>query len=83
MGFAFWLKARFEQSEKLRKNGNAEREEKSSPEIFVWFSKLAKPNAYLAYCAASSNLIEINRDTESEPIVTPYKILARDMVSRL
>ena len=44
--FAFWPKTRFEQSEKLRQNGNAEREEKSSPEIFVWFSKLAKPSDF-------------------------------------
>lgn len=43
----------------------------------------ASPSDYLAYCAASSNLIEIKRDTESEPIVTPYSMLARDMVSRL
>jgi len=40
-GFAFICS---EHSEELRQNGNAKREEKSSPEIFVWFSKLAKPS---------------------------------------
>jgi hypothetical protein len=44
MGFAFWSKTRPEFIEGLRQNGNAKREEKSSPEIFVWFSKLAKPS---------------------------------------
>ena len=38
---------------------------------------------YFATFTASSNRIESNVDASSEPSVTPYKISARDIVSRL